>query len=100
VFYGAKEKKLYHFTDIQSYFLKKHPSYPIQSRFLEQHSLIGLKFYGFHIYGLDDIKSILCSMYYSLRPILLETFNKSLCPKLDDLFISYPNLDFFGNLTV
>jgi hypothetical protein len=35
-------------------------------------------------------------LIYSLRPKLLGTFNKSLCPKLVDLFISYPNLDFFG----
>jgi hypothetical protein len=39
-------------------------------------------------------------IYYSLHPKLLDTFNKSLCSKLDDLFLSYPNLDFFGNLTV
>jgi hypothetical protein len=41
------------------------------------------------------------STKYSLSPKLLDTFNKSLCPKLIDLFLSYPNLDlFFGNLTV
>jgi hypothetical protein len=38
---------------------------------------------------------------YSLRPKLLDTFNKSLCPKFNDLFLIYPNLDiFFGNLIV
>jgi hypothetical protein len=39
---------------------------------------------------------------YSLRPKLLDTFNKSYnSPKLDDLFLIYPNLNpFFGNLAV
>jgi hypothetical protein len=32
---------------------------------------------------------------YSFRSKLLDTFNKSLCPKLDALFLSYSNLDFF-----
>jgi hypothetical protein len=30
---------------------------------------------------------------YSLRSKLLDTFNKCLCPKLDDLFFSCPNLN-------
>jgi hypothetical protein len=37
---------------------------------------------------------------YSLCPKLVDTFNKNLYPKLDDLFLIYPNLDLFGNLTV
>jgi hypothetical protein len=32
---------------------------------------------------------------HSLRPKLLDTFNKNLCPKLNDLFLRCPNLDFF-----
>jgi hypothetical protein len=32
---------------------------------------------------------------YSLHLKLFDTFNKSLCPKLDDLFLRYPNLDIF-----
>jgi hypothetical protein len=54
--------------------------------------------FTFKLYGATPV-----SIYryrYSL-PKLLDTFNKSLCPKLDDLFLSYLVLDyFFGNLTI
>ena len=33
--------------------------------------------------------------FYSLCPKLLYTFNKSLCSKLDDLFLNWPNQEFF-----
>jgi hypothetical protein len=35
------------------------------------------------------------AILYSIHPKLLDTFNKSLCLKLNDLFLIYPNLEFF-----
>jgi hypothetical protein len=46
---------------------------------------IGLNSSAFKFYS--------CRVYYSFHPKLLDTFNKSFSPKLDDLFFIYPDLD-------
>jgi hypothetical protein len=47
-------------------------------------------------YGIQrKVEFILSDMLYSIHPKLLDTCNKSFCHKLDDLFLSYPNLYIF-----
>jgi hypothetical protein len=60
-------------------------SYSINSNFLSRWSLLSC----------TSKITTTWSKNYSLHSKLLETFNKSLCPKLDDLFLIYQNLDIF-----